>query len=152
MIRLCDRLDTCQRVKEPIPPKSAPMLVARSGYPKERISVKVLGELPVTERDNRYVLVVSDHFIKLTESHPMSNMEDEASTVAKLLIEQLFLRFGIPDQIYLDQGRQFESIFFWLKCVTCYTLIKPGQPHTTLRPMVYLRGLIKLYVQFFWLT
>ena len=40
----------------------------------------------------------------------MSNME--ASTVAKLMVEQLLLRFGVPDQIHSDQGRQFESKLF----------------------------------------
>ena len=83
------------------------MQVARSGYPMERIAVDILGELPVTERGNKYVLVVSDYFTKWTESYPMGNME--AATVAKLLVEQLFSRFGIPDQIHSDQGHQFEK-------------------------------------------
>ena len=106
--------DTCQKAKEPIPTKRAPMQVARSGYPMERIAVDMLGELPVTERGNKYVLVVSDYLTKWTESYPMGNME--AATVAKLLVEQLFSRFGIPDQIHSDQGRQFESKLFAEMC------------------------------------
>ena len=106
--------DTCQKAKEPIPTKTAPRQVARSGYPMERIAVDILGELPVTERGNKYVLVVSDYFTKWTESYSMCNME--AATVAKLLVEQLFSRFGIPDQIHLDQGRQFESKLFAEMC------------------------------------
>ena len=90
------------------------MQVARSGYPMERIAVDILGELPVTERGNKYVLVVSDYFTKWTVSYPMSNME--AATVAKLLVEELFSRFGIPDQIHSDQGHQFESKLFAEMC------------------------------------
>ena len=90
--------ETCQKGKDPIPTKRAPMKVARSGYPMERIAVDILGELPVTERGNKYVLVVSDYFSKWTECYPMSNME--ASTVARLLVEQLFTRFGVPDQLH----------------------------------------------------
>ena len=67
------------KTKEPIPTKRAPMQVARSGYPMERIAVDQLDELPVTERGNKYVLVVSDYFTKWTESYPMINME--AATV-----------------------------------------------------------------------
>ena len=44
----------------------------------------------------------------------MSNME--ASTVAKLLVEQLFSRFGVPDQLHSDQARQFESKLFAEMC------------------------------------
>ena len=102
--------ETCQKGKDPIPTKKAPMKVARSGYPMERIAVDILGELPVTERGKKYVLVVSDYFSKWTECYPMSNME--ASTVARLLVEQLFTRFGVPDQLHSDQGRQFESKLF----------------------------------------
>ena len=90
------------------------MQVARSGYPMERIAVDILGELPVTERGNKYVLVVSDFFTKWTESYPMRNME--AATIAKLLVEQLFSRFGIPDQKHTDQGRQFENKLFAEMC------------------------------------
>ncbi|MCG8048998.1 MAG: DDE-type integrase/transposase/recombinase [Candidatus Thiodiazotropha endolucinida] len=90
------------------------MQIARSGYPMERVAVDIMGELPVTERGNKYVLVVSDYFTKWTECYPMNNME--AATVAKLLVEQLFSRFGIPEQIHSDQGRQFESKLFYEMC------------------------------------
>ena len=106
--------EICQKGKEPIPSKRAPMQVARSGYPMERIAVDIMGELPETERGNKYVLVVSDYFTKWTECYPMPNME--AATVAKLLVEQLFTRFGVPEQIHSDQGRQFESNLFAEMC------------------------------------
>ena len=106
--------EICQKGKEPIPSKRAPMQVARSGYPMERIAVDIMGELPETERGNKYVLVVSDYFTKWTECYPMPNME--AVTVAKLLVEQLFTRFGVPEQIHSDQGRQFESNLFAEMC------------------------------------
>ena len=98
------------------------MQVARSGYPMERIAVDIMGELPVTERDNKYVLVASDYFTKWTESYPMSNME--AATVAKLLVEQLFSRFGVPDQIH------FDAIYLQ-KCISCSRLLQTEKTRTT---------------------
>ena len=106
--------EMCQKGKDPIPTKRAPMQEARSGYPMERIAVDILGELPVTERGNRYVLVVSDYFTKWTESFPMRNIE--AATVARIMVEEVFAKFGIPDQIHSDQGRQFESRLFVEMC------------------------------------
>ena len=106
--------ETCQKAKEPISTKRAPMQMARSGYPMERIAVDIMGELPITERGNKYVLVVSDYFTKWTECYPMRNME--AATVAELLVEQLFSRFGIPEQIHSDQECQFESRLFYEMC------------------------------------
>ena len=44
----------------------------------------------------------------------MPNME--ACTVAKILVEEVLCRFGIPQKIHSDQGRQFESNFFREMC------------------------------------
>ena len=44
----------------------------------------------------------------------MQNME--AATVARIMVDEVFTRFGIPDQIHSDQGRQFESRLFAEMC------------------------------------
>ena len=41
------------------------------------------------------------------EAYPIPNQE--ATTVAKKLVDELFCRFGVPEQLHSDQGRQFES-------------------------------------------
>ena len=74
--------DICVRRKEPLKAKRTPMEIVRSGFPMERIAVDILGELPITERGNRYILVIGDYFTKWTECHAMPNME--ASTVASI--------------------------------------------------------------------
>jgi transposase InsO family protein len=76
----------------------------------ERISTDILGELPVTARGNKYILVVSDYF----ECFPMRNMEIE--TVARLIVEQVIVRFGVPYSIHSDQGTQYESRLFKETC------------------------------------
>jgi len=90
--------------------KKAPMQMVRSGYPMERVAIDILGELPLTENGNRYILVVSDYFTKWTDSFPMPNME--ARTVAKIIVEEVVARFGVPITIHSDQGRQFEGHLF----------------------------------------
>ena len=104
----------CARRKDPLKTKKAPMELVRSGFPMERIAIDILGELPVTEEGNRYILVIGDYFTKWTECHAMQNME--ASTVAHILVEQVVSRFGIPYTIHSDQGRQFESRLFKEMC------------------------------------
>ena len=59
-----DGCDICARRKEPLKTKKAPMVIVRSGFPMERIAVDILGELPITERGNRYILVIGDYFTK----------------------------------------------------------------------------------------
>lgn len=80
----------------------------------DRIAADILGELPITAKGNRYILVVSDYFTKWTEAFAMPNME--AKTVAKIMVEEVFVRLGTPRIIHSDQGRQFESELFREVC------------------------------------
>ena len=86
----------------------------RSGYHMERIAVDILGELPETERGNRYNLVIGDYFTKWIEIRAMINTE--AKTIASVLINHVISRFGFPRIIHSEQGRQFECQLFSEMC------------------------------------
>ena len=84
------------------------------GSPMERIAIDVLGPLPITETGNKYILIVADYFTKWVEAYPMPNQE--ATTVAKLLVREFICRFGVPLLIHSDQGRNFGSELFAEMC------------------------------------
>ncbi|VDI16471.1 Hypothetical predicted protein [Mytilus galloprovincialis] len=90
------------------------MAIVETSSPMERLATDILGELSETENGNRYILVVSDYYTKWTESFPMPNME--ASTVVKIIVEEVIARFGVPSWIHSDQGRQYESRLFQVVC------------------------------------
>ena len=91
------------------------MQTVQVGYPMERLATDILGEFPETEHQNRYILVVSDYFSKWTEAFPMPNME--AKTVARIIVNEVICRFGVPNAIHSDQGRQYESQLFSEVCL-----------------------------------
>ena len=84
------------------------------GAPMERIVVDLLGPLPESESGNKYLLIVADYFSKWTEAFPMVNQE--ATTVAEILVRQVISRFGVPLSLHSDQGRNFESTVFSEMC------------------------------------
>ena len=90
------------------------MQIVGASRPMERIATDILGELPLTDKGNRYILVVSDYFTKWTEAFPMPNME--ARTVADIIVREVVSRFGVPSSIHSDQGRQYESQLFSEMC------------------------------------
>lgn len=59
---------------------------------------------------NRYLLTIIDRFSRWAEAIPLSEMT--APTVAKALYAGWIARFGTPETITSDQGRQFESEVF----------------------------------------
>ena len=84
------------------------------GTPMERLALDVLGPLPCTRMGNKYILIVADYFSKWVEAFPMPNQE--ASTVADLLVKEVVCRFGVPLLIHSDQDRNFESAVFTEMC------------------------------------
>ncbi|XP_055999913.1 uncharacterized protein K02A2.6-like [Ostrea edulis] len=109
------------------------MKVVESGIPMERVATGILGELPRTDQGNRYtcILVVYDYFTKWTESFATPNME--AQPVAKILVEEVFAKFGLSRILHSDQGRQYESHLFKEPCALLHiekTRTSPYHPQT----------------------
>ena len=50
-----------------------------------------------------------DGFTKWAEAFPLKNKE--AETIAKVLVEQVFARFGVPLSILSDQGKEVEVVY-----------------------------------------
>jgi transposase InsO family protein len=57
---------------------------------------------------------MTDVFSKYTQAVPTK--DQSAITVAKILVDSWFNRFGVPRRIHSDQGRNFESALFRQLC------------------------------------
>ena len=68
----------------------------------ERITLDILGPLPLSESGNQYLLIVADCFTKWPEACPLPNQE--ATTVAKVLVNEMICQFRVPLEIHSDQG------------------------------------------------
>ena len=84
------------------------------GYPLQLVAVDIMGPLPETSNGNKYILVAEDYFTRWLEAWPIPNQETK--TVAEKLLNEMFFRFSIPDQILSDQDRQFESALITELC------------------------------------
>ena len=67
-----------------------------------------------TDSGNMFILIAMDYFSKWPEVYALSNQE--AVTVANVLVSQFFSRFGVPAELHSDQGRNFESLVFREVC------------------------------------
>lgn len=106
----CRACDVCSAKKGPVRRNRAPLQLYSVGAPMERVAVDIAGPLPVTPRGNRFVCVVMDYFTKWPEAYALPN--HEAETVANVLVNECFTRFGVPSELHSDQGREFESRVF----------------------------------------
>ena len=73
----------------------------------QMVAIDILGPLPVTLAGNKYILVAADYFSKWIEAYAIPNQE--ATTIARKLLDEMFCRFALPEKLHSDQGRQFEA-------------------------------------------
>lgn len=76
----------------------------------EHIHVDIVGPLPTTEDGYRYCVTVIDRCTRWPEAFPTQDIT--AETVARVIYEGWICRYGCPNRLTSDQGRQFESHLF----------------------------------------
>ena len=95
--------------------------MSRRGKPKEKnelhsievkepfyqIGIDIVGPLPITERNNRYIVVAIDYFTKWPEARALS--ETNAKQVSNFIYEDIICRHGCPKKILSDRGSHFNN-------------------------------------------
>ena len=103
----CRNCSTCSVRKAPAHTPRAPLRSIKAGYPLQIVAMDIMGPFPESTAGNSFILVISDYFTRWVEAFGIPNQA--ATTVASKITEQFFFRFGLPEQLHSDQGRNFES-------------------------------------------
>jgi len=78
--------------------------------PLTELSVDICGPIPASKKGNRFILVITDRFAKLTKCVALRRIT--AMSVASAIIDAWVSAYGPLDRIFSDQGPQFMSNFF----------------------------------------
>ena len=78
-----------------------------SGYPFQKLSLDFVGPLPPSSNGNTYILTVLDTFTRWLEAFPLRAAT--ADRVVKVLVKEIFSRYGICEQLHSDRGTQFTG-------------------------------------------
>ena len=105
----CEKCPTCKRHKTQQQNRSL-MQPINTGEQFERETMDIIGPLPKTDRGNRYILKVVDHFTKHVEAYALA--DQEATTVSRVFLNEFVSWYGVPDVLHTDQGANFESNLF----------------------------------------
>lgn len=79
-----------------------------------KIYLDIVGPLPQTENDNKYILTCQDNLSKYVIVIPIKNQTVEEVTDA--FVNKVILIYGIPNYIVTDQGTNFMSDMFKKIC------------------------------------
>lgn len=107
VVHFCRRCDRCCRYHRGQLPRRGPLQPILAGAPFERLSIDLTGPHCRTPRGSVYILTCIDVFSKWTEAFAIPNKE--AKVVARVLVEQVFCRFGTPISLLSDNGTEVDS-------------------------------------------
>ena len=106
VIKWIEKCERCMIAKSPMPSIRPTLGNLLAKHPLDILAM----DFTLLEKSSdgfENVLVLTDVFTKFTLAIPTKNQK--ASTVAKQLVYNWFYKFGIPNRLHSDQGRNFES-------------------------------------------
>jgi hypothetical protein len=112
--RYVSQCEVCNQNKKVNRQGKCPLMEYQAGSPMERVHIDFLGPLPKTPRGNEHILMMVDQFTKWVECIPLPSQSAEVT--ARAAVDGFFSRFGMPFEIFSDQGRNFESKLFTEVC------------------------------------
>lgn len=110
----CKECQACQKYK--------PSFTKLSGYlqstpivePGYMLGVDLMGPFPKSVKQNEHLLVVVDYCSKWVELFPLRVAK--TPQIARILVEEVFTRWGTPAYLVSDRGAQFTSHLLNLVC------------------------------------
>ena len=110
-VRSCD---SCPRVKSPMHTVIAPLLIMEVPGPFQRVSVDIVGPLPITETGNRYVLCFMDHCTRWPILVPI--VKTDSATVATAFFKEVICNHGCLEVCKIMRTSKVNSSPYHPQC------------------------------------
>ncbi|KAM1626436.1 hypothetical protein ACFXTN_013440 [Malus domestica] len=126
--RSCDKCQRCATIPHSLLEPLTPMI---SPLPFTQWGLDLIGPIPAGKGKVRYAIVAVDYFTKWAEVEPLATVTE--AKIEDFVWKNILCRFGIPNAIVTDNGRQFDNNKFRMFCSKfninlCFT--SPAHPQS----------------------
>jgi transposase InsO family protein len=119
LVRQCE---SCQKTANQQNLPSMPVHLIPPSWPLQRWGMDLVGPLPTAQGNCRFAAVAVDYFMKWVEAKPLMNIK--APTIQKFFWQNIIYRFGVPRELTVDNGKQFDCYTFKEYCKSLGTHAK----------------------------
>ena len=105
--KLVKKCDKCQRFGNVQRLPAETLTTITSPWPFAQWGIDIVGPLPRGKGQVKFLLVVIDYFTKWVEAEALSTITE--AKIQSFVWKNIICRFGIPQIIISDNGRQFNS-------------------------------------------
>jgi ribonuclease HI len=105
--RVTRSCETCQKFSPRSGnPSQFTKLIAHT-WPLQRWGLDIVGPLPMAQGNLKFTFVAVEYFTKWIEARAVSTITSK--TAQKFLWQNIVCRFGVPSELIVDNGKQFDS-------------------------------------------
>jgi hypothetical protein len=84
-------------------------LIAAS-WPLQQWGIDIMGKLTLAQGNYTFAIVAVEYVTKWVEAKPITNIT--SATIQKFLWQNIICRYGVPQQITVDNAKYFDSAMF----------------------------------------
>ena len=89
-------------------------ITSTATHPFDKCYLDIVGPLPLSTAGNKYILTFQDDLSKYVVATPIS--QQDATTVARVFVSQIVLKYGAPSVVQTDQRANFILELFKNTC------------------------------------
>jgi hypothetical protein len=94
-VKCCQTCNISKRVPNR---RKFPLIQELSGVPFQRVDFDIVGPLQLTQKGNRYILVLVDYYTKWAEAYAIP--DHKAETVSNSIVREWIARHGVPMRLH----------------------------------------------------
>jgi hypothetical protein len=97
----------------------APSKLITPTWPLQRWGMDIVGPLPTAHGNFKFVVFAIEYFTKWIEARALATIT--STTIRKFFWQQIIYRFGVPRELTVDNGKQFDCQDFKEYCCSIGT-------------------------------
>ncbi|XP_020421250.1 uncharacterized protein LOC109949591 [Prunus persica] len=125
------KCDKCQRFANIPQLPAEPLTAIVSPWPFAQWGLDLIGPMPEGKGQVKYAVVAIDYFTKWAEAEALATIT--AARIESFVWQNIVCRFGIPNSIVTNNGRQFDNAKFKQFCSNlkiCLCFASPAHPQS----------------------